>query len=123
MPKVANKNIGECPCPLPGCDRVAHIRRQKNHDRGALFINCGTHRQQPSAWLDEYIEKNGRFYADEASPGEGDRAEAGPEPGKELETIEKTETPAGARDGQAPGKGTRGFFSEGNKQFEDFFKG
>ena len=43
MPKPINTTIGTVPCLIRGCSEVAEVRREKNHERGALYVVCPEH--------------------------------------------------------------------------------
>lgn len=86
MRKPTNKTVGKCECRKKGCDLVADIRRQKDHERGRRYLHCPVHGID-RAWsiegwkeLDEWIDAN----------------EVGQEPGpaQELEPVQEKPAPA-----------------------------
>ena len=57
MPKPKNETIASCPCSVKGCTEQADVRREKNHERGAMYIVCPRH-TQPLRGVDDYIGAN-----------------------------------------------------------------
>ena len=42
MPQLKNVTIGYCKC-RRNCDQVADVRRSKNHESGARYLDCPLH--------------------------------------------------------------------------------
>lgn len=67
--------IGHCPCRHRGCEETAEVKRCKNHETGALFLNCpvsGIDRansQIAQSSLDAYINKNVTWIKAVQEPG------------------------------------------------------
>ena len=52
MARIQNKDIGGCDCPV--CGKNAMVRRNKNHERGELYLvcsgKCGTLNIKNQSW-------------------------------------------------------------------------
>ena len=80
MPKPINPTIAKIPCIIRGCEHMADVRREKNHERGALYVVCPEHGR---------LSTNGAKYkqaiaalieADLAHGCPGEKPEPAPEP-------------------------------------------
>lgn len=124
MPKQKNKTIGLCPCRVTGCAELADIRRRKNHDRGARYLDCPVHGVQGAfgkqqKFLDNWIDDN------EIKPEQSlepvpeipePEPEPSPEPVAEIPDAEPEQSPEPSP--EVPEK-KGGFFSDLNKSLND----
>lgn len=124
MPRKINSTVGQCLCRRRGCDELADIRRQKDHERGALYLVCPVHgvdramNAAQQALLDDYIDKHRAESGPDTGPAQApaqDRPVPAPEGGGKPEGK-----PAGLAPEPAPDDEGSGFVSKAAKELEDW---
>jgi hypothetical protein len=123
MPKPLNASRGRCPCRNGDCTAIADVKRLKNHDAGALYLDCpecGVIRANSAAAqtrLDNYILGNVTW----AGPDQGPESKPGAtEPGPESKPGATDQGPESKPGGRAAGPG---FIARAAQQFSDWFGG
>jgi len=125
MPKPKNETIASCPCSVKGCTEQADVRREKNHERGALYLVCPVHGRL-SANGARYKEKMGEWISNNMQPFQEPGQEPAPEPVPEPVPEPETNPVAvlatvPAEVPEKPGKG-RSFWSGAGSELDDFLK-
>lgn len=94
MPKPINKTIGKCKCRMRGCDSLADIRRQKDHESGARYLVCPVHGVDRAigkhkAALESWIDENEALQVKTVTPEPAPKPTTEPEQGQEQPAPEK----------------------------------
>lgn len=109
MAKPPNPQIGECPCPVRACERVAKVYRFKRAGdgftrfAGKLYLDCSEHGRfggDGRAAAQEYILEHATIWGAEKEAKTDPKPDpipepvADPKPAPEPERIEKKPDPA-----------------------------